>query len=72
MTGAAESYWELAETSRAAAAAQVLVNVQNKHLVAAASWEALARTQRRIDALRQRRLQESKLGSIEVVAPDDE
>lgn len=40
MTEAAEIYSVMAEAARAAAAEQVLDNVRQKHLTAAASWDA--------------------------------
>ncbi len=58
MNHSSENYSELAEAARAAAAEQVLDNVRQKHLTAAATWDTLALGQRKIDALRLRRLLE--------------
>ena len=58
MTEPPDHYSVMAQASRAAAAEQVLDNVRQKHLTAAASWDALALGKRKMDALRLRRLLE--------------
>lgn len=72
MTRPVENYSEMAEAARAAAAEQVLVNVRQKHLIAAASWDALALGQRKMDALRLRRLLEHQQSSVVKVERDGE
>ena len=47
-----ENYSELAAAARAAAADQALDNVRRKHLIAADTWDGLARMRRRVDAAR--------------------
>ena len=64
MTRVPEIYSDMAEASRAAAAEQVLANVRQKHLTAAASWDALARGKRAMDALRLRRIAEHEQSSM--------
>jgi hypothetical protein len=64
MTEAAEIYSVMAEAARAAAAEQVLDNVRQKHLTAAASWDALALGKRKMDALRLRRVLERDKSAI--------
>ena len=61
MTQPADQYSVMAEASRAAAAEQVLDNVRQKHLTAAASWDALALGKCKMDALRLKRLREREL-----------
>ena len=63
MSQPADNYSEMAAASRAAAAEQVLDNVRQKHLVAAASWDALALGKLKMDALRIRRLLEREESS---------
>lgn len=58
MTESADQYSVMAKASRAAAAEQVLENVRQKHLTAAASWDALALGKCKMDALRLERLRE--------------
>lgn len=70
MTQSGENYSELAEAARAAAAEQVLDNVRDKHLTAAATWDALALGKRKMDALRRRRLLEREHFSIVAAARD--
>ena len=70
MTQSSENYSELAEAARAAAAEQVLDNVRDKHLTAAATWDALALGKRKMDALRLRRLGEREHFSIVGAARD--
>ena len=48
-------YGELALEARSAAAAETLENVREKYLRAAATWEHLANSGRRIERLRERR-----------------
>ena len=64
MTQPADQYSVMAEASRAAAAEQVLDNVRQKHLTAAASWDALALGKCKMDALRLRRLREHQQSSM--------
>ena len=58
MTQATEDYSQMAAHSRAAAAEQVLDNVRDKHLTAAASWDRLAVSSKRMERLRAKRLAE--------------
>jgi len=51
-----DNYSQLAADSRAAAAEQVLENVRQKHLTAAASWERLAHANAKMMKLRAERL----------------
>jgi hypothetical protein len=51
-----DNYSQLAADSRAAAAEQVLENVRQKHLTAAASWERLAHANDKMKKLRAERL----------------
>lgn len=48
----------MAAASRAAAAAEVLDNVRQKHLVSAARWDGLAQAKLRMDAFRAQRIAE--------------
>ena len=70
MTQPTENYSKLAEAARAAAAEQVLDNVRQKHLTAAATWEALALGKRKMDALRLRRVLERERSSTVSVERD--
>jgi hypothetical protein len=51
-----DNYSQLAADSRAAAAEQVLDNVREKHLTAAASWDRLAHANAKMMKLRAERL----------------
>ena len=53
-----ENYLAREAEARAAAGEQVLDNVRQKHLTAAATWAALAHTARKVTELRARRLVE--------------
>ena len=64
MTQPQVNYSELADAARAAAAEQVLDNVRQKHLIAAATWDALALGKRKMDALRLRRILERERPGI--------
>ena len=56
MTQVNDCYSQLSARSRAAAAEQVLENVRQKHLTAAASWDRLAHTDANMERLRMKRL----------------
>jgi hypothetical protein len=71
MTRSRENFAELADAARAAAADQVLGNVRQKHLTAAATWDALALDERKIDALRLRRLLEREHFPVTRTESDD-
>ena len=47
-----EHYLARAAEARAAASLEVLPNVRDKHLTSAATWDGLARSKLKIDALR--------------------
>ena len=70
MTDAPDHYSVRAEASRAAAAEQVLDNVRQKHLIAAASWDALALGKRKMDALSLKRLWAHQQSSLARQAHD--
>ena len=53
-----DDYSQMAADARALAAEQVLENVRQKHLAAAASWDRLAHANRKMAVLRARRLAE--------------
>jgi len=53
-----EDYLARAAEARAAASLEVLANVRDKHLTSAATWEGLAQSKLKIDALRAGRASE--------------
>jgi hypothetical protein len=56
MTQANIDYSQLSAQSRATAAEQVLENVRQKHLTAAASWDRLAHANEKMERMRMSRL----------------
>jgi len=58
-----QSYLAREAEARAAAGEQVLENVRQKHLTAAATWAALAHSARKMAELRARRLVERTAAS---------
>jgi len=55
MADLTEDYLARAAEAREAASLEVLANVREKHLTSAATWESLARSKLKIDALRAHR-----------------
>ncbi len=62
MLDLSETYLARESEARAAANAQVLQNVREKHLLAAATWAALAHSARGMADLRAKRLAERSAG----------
>ena len=58
MSDTNENYLERAAASRKAAADEVLENVRQKHLTAAATWKALAHAKQKMDTVRAQRVAE--------------
>lgn len=58
MADLTEDYLARAAEARAAASLEVLANVRDKHLTSAATWDGLARSRLKIDALRALRASE--------------
>ena len=58
MADLTEDYLARAAQARASAGAELLKNVRQKHLTAAATWDGLARSRLKVEALRARRLAE--------------
>lgn len=66
MADLTEDYLARAAEARAAASLEVLANVREKHLVSAATWDGLARSKLRTEALRASRAAGALIGAKSV------